>query len=407
MQYEEELELFEKLGKGKVEKGSSFYHAKDNHPEKYHHYKKGSQTSFTPRKAADMVRIAQKKTQAIYKISSFGKGEQRVRAHLRYITRNGNLELEDEKGNKFSSNHERYDLVNNWSIDFGNNDRCRDTMHLVLSTPPGTDRNEAKLAAKEFLDEEYGKSGHEYVFVAHEDTNHPHVHAVIKMTSSYGNKLNPRKAYLRKVREHFAQKCREHGIDVEASSRCERGLSGSSKRSEFVQMKRNSRVPYKDKELIEKIKSERQNEKAPFHPSDEKMVKRNQIIRKRYAEKAKMLEQKAHDLSNHLEKEKHLKASKLLDDYAKEMPIETTRGEQVHRQLDAKYGIGKNRSVAKDTRLDEYNAVTNGMKDEQGTYKSLNEIVKQNISQIISKTANNSKERCQEQAKELDLDVDD
>jgi hypothetical protein len=232
------------------------------------------------------------------------------------------------------------------------------------------------------------------------------------MTSSYGYKLNPRKAYLRNARKCFAKICREHNIDVEASSRSERGLSGPSKRSEFIHMKKTNRKPYKDLELIQKIKAERQITIIPKHPSNDLSLKRNQIIRKRYAMKAKELFEQSKTLSSTEQKEKYFKASKLLEKFADEMPREITRGEQVEQQLIAKYGVSENRTTqqkqnhAKENSLTKYKSITSGAKNEIGIYKSLTKMLNQKSTELLNNQSTINKKQF-EHIQELELDLDD
>jgi Relaxase/Mobilisation nuclease domain len=385
-----DLGILEDLIKGKK--------AKNTYKNRYAHPKKDNKNgtnritykgSFN-RKTSDMLRTASGKKQAILKITSYGKGE-KIRNHLRYISRRGVLELEDQDGKKITTISEQNALLRYWSLDFDNIKNSRDSLHLVLSTPPGSDRESAKNTAREFLKGEYGKLGHEYLFVAHNDTDHPHIHAVIKMRSIYGKKLDPRKVDLRKARKKFAEKCRDHGIEVEASSRAERGLSGKSKRSELVQMNRSKRTPHVDKTLIEKVKKEREEGKTNQHPAQEKTLKRNQIIRKRYAERSRMLKERAAVTPNENEKKQYQAESTLLDNYAKNLPVETDRGEKIHRQLDQKYGTPAHRSFKPNEEMEiknQYEAVKKGRVDERGIFLSPAE----ELAKVITKVQTQQKE---------------
>jgi len=64
----------------------------------------------------------------------------------------------------------------------------------MLSMPPGTDRESVKKAARNFAREVF--ENHQYVFVAHEDEKHPHVHIAVKAVDRDGIRMNPRKADL-------------------------------------------------------------------------------------------------------------------------------------------------------------------------------------------------------------------
>jgi hypothetical protein len=279
-------------------------------------------------------------------------------------------------------------------------------MNLILSTPPCTDRQKALEASRDFLATEFGQDGHEYLFVPHNDTAHPHVHAVIKMASVYGKKLNPRKAYLREARERFAEKCRAYQIDVESSPRYERGLSGRSKRSEFVQMIRDKRKPNVDRTLIQKVIDERGNTSVNSHPAEAKMLKRNQQIRKRYAEKARQLRQEAKLFPDKAQQIKYEKAAGLLEQHAKTMPVEATRGKKMHRQIDQKYGNVSQGSPFQSEaleKLNQYYAVTQGKSNAQGIYISPAE----KLAKTVSLALHDISTRTLSSEQTIEMDIDD
>jgi len=364
------------------------------------------------RSVGDMLRTATGKSQAIFKITNYGKGRRKIANHLSYISRNGTLELETESGEKLVDRAGPRALLEAWQMDFGTNKRSRDTLHLVLSTPPGTPRISAESAAREFLVEAFGKQGYEYLFVAHQDTQHPHVHAVIKMQSIYGYKLNPRKADLHQFRAHFAKICRSYGIEVEASTRAERGLNGQSQKSALVQMKRTKRQPRVDQALIEKVKWERQTQRQR-HPSEVKTLKRNQIIRKRYAEAGKALLQKANTFPDPKVKQSYEQAANVLDTYAKKLPFETNRGDKLHQQIEQKLkNLSPEAQAQLETlkRLNQYLAVTQGQLNEQGIYQSALENFpsEPNISsvRVVSSLDLSKKNLAWDLDLDLDLDLD-
>jgi type IV secretion system T-DNA border endonuclease VirD2 len=347
MNNNDELTLLEYLGRGKKAHSSKHVFCELSHATKYYYKSKSQEVpeleGYIP-SLADMLQTACNKTQAIFKISSYGKGVKRIAAHLSYISRWGKIGLEDQDGKKIIGTKTQKEIIDGWSVEFGKRMNSRDTMHLVLSAPPGTDRFKAYLAAKEFLAKEYKSSNHEYLFAVHNDTDHPHVHVVIKMVSNHGFKLDPRKAYLNRVRQDYAKISRFYGIQVEASSRAERGLSGQSTKSEFVQMRKKGRIPRVDTELIGKIKAELTTQVVSNHPSELKIQKRNQVIRKRYIEKAKALEQKSNKISSIQEKEKYHSASRLLHNYANNMSVGISRSEKLKIQLNGNKHVAISKS---------------------------------------------------------------
>lgn len=55
------------------------------------------------------------------------------------------------------------------------------------------------------------------------EPDHPHVHVLIKSVSATGKRLNLRKEDLRYLRERFAVLAKQHGIELNATSRAQRG----------------------------------------------------------------------------------------------------------------------------------------------------------------------------------------
>jgi hypothetical protein len=149
-----------------------------------------------------------------------------IRAHLDYISRHGEVELEDQDGQTLNGRDEVRDLVQMWRFagrGIPEESTCREAFNVMLSMPPGTDRAAVKAAARAFAQGEF--EGHEYVFAAHDDEAHPHVHLVVLARSRHGQRLNPRKADLQCWRERFAHELRERGIEANATPRRTRGVT--------------------------------------------------------------------------------------------------------------------------------------------------------------------------------------
>lgn len=98
-------------------------------------------------------RVLGRKPEVMVKITGFSKSAGGVKSNLEYITRNGKVELEDSKGGIYSGKESVKEFFNEWN-DFdreGRRQNQRDTMKLVLSMPEGTDADNLKQAAREFL----------------------------------------------------------------------------------------------------------------------------------------------------------------------------------------------------------------------------------------------------------------
>lgn len=171
-------------------------------------------------------RVASESTEVMVKVTGFGKGAAHVKAHLTYITRHGNVEMENDKGEVFDGKESVNRYFEDWAKDFEDSKRHknqRDTMHMVLSMPENTDPESVRNAVREFAKANFSKN-HEYVFALHTDEPHPHCHLTVKCLGFDGSRLNPRKADLQRWREGFADKLRDEGVDAEASPRSSRGV---------------------------------------------------------------------------------------------------------------------------------------------------------------------------------------
>lgn len=173
-----------------------------------------------------VARTAKKTAEVMVKISGGGKNMKHIKAHMDYISRNGEVEIEDENGDIHKGIEAVRDVRDSWAkgkigIPYEGEKR-REAFNIVLSMPPGTDRQAVKDAAREFAKQEFGN--HQYVFAAHEDEKHPHVHLAVKAVGNDGIRLNPRKGDLQYWREQFAEKLRDQGIEANATPRRARGV---------------------------------------------------------------------------------------------------------------------------------------------------------------------------------------
>jgi len=174
--------------------------------------------------AATVVRRA---PQVMVKVTGGGRGMGAIAAHFRYISKNGRLEIEDDRGEALQGRGAVRDLAEDWRFggslipeDAGAGSR-REAFNIMLSMPRGTDPLVVQRAARAFAQAEL--AGHKYVMVLHDQQANPHVHISVRAEARNGKRLNPRKADLQRWRETFAQRLREHGVDAEATRQFARG----------------------------------------------------------------------------------------------------------------------------------------------------------------------------------------
>jgi hypothetical protein len=175
--------------------------------------------------AATIVRRA---PQVMVKVTGGGRGMKAIAAHFRYITKNGRLAIEDERGQVAQGRDAVRELVEDWRLGgslIEDISPRREAFNIMLSMPRGVNALAVQRAAREFAKTEL--ADHKYVMVLHDHQANPHVHLSVRAESMHGRRLNPRKADLQRWRETFAEKLRDWGIDAEATRQLTRGADRS------------------------------------------------------------------------------------------------------------------------------------------------------------------------------------
>ncbi|ACT51616.1 relaxase/mobilization nuclease domain-containing protein [Methylovorus glucosotrophus] len=199
-----------------------------------------SNRSAPARFAITLKNTTRRAPEVLVKISGGGKSITQIKAHLDYISRNGDVPLEDENGDAIYGREAVRDLRDEWQYGgypISGNVGAKKTFNIVLSMPPGTDRAAVTLAAREFAHQEF-RLNYSYVFATHDDEKHPHVHLCVKAMGKDGVRLNPRKADLQHWRELFAEKLREFGIEANATRRPVRGVTKRPRKQAVVHLEK-------------------------------------------------------------------------------------------------------------------------------------------------------------------------
>ena len=185
------------------------------------------------------LRIAQRRPQAVLKVTRYGHGGYKIIDHAHYIRRHGKLELEDEAGNVIDDPASIRRRVRQWTERAGagmdepgeiTKRKRRVTAHFVLDAGAAAKPEALTKATRQFLSERFGKDGHEYWFVRHDDTKQPHIHVVLNLQNGAGRRLHTSVGEVQSWREQFAEIARQHGIEVDASRAWERGKAPSRSR---------------------------------------------------------------------------------------------------------------------------------------------------------------------------------
>jgi hypothetical protein len=183
----------------------------------------------TTRQRADAIRrriagTVRRAPQVMVKVTGGGRGMAAIAAHFRYISKNGRLPIEDDRGVTERGKEALQAIERQWRVGgtlIESHSPRREAYNIMLSMPRGTDPLTVQRAAREFANIEL--ADHRYVMVLHDHQAHPHVHISVRAESKHGKRLNPRKADLQRWRETFAERLRGQGIEAEASPQAVRG----------------------------------------------------------------------------------------------------------------------------------------------------------------------------------------
>jgi hypothetical protein len=177
--------------------------------------------------------------EVVVKASGGARSTRGVAAHLEYIDRDGELEIETDEGATLQGDKAAQELIAQWDLESQEildrspyvgkpGGKPKKLVHnVIFSMPKGTDPKKLLAATKALAREQFALK-HRYGLVLHTDQKHPHVHMVIRAEGEQGQRLNIRKATLREWRREFARQLRAHGIAANATERAVRGRSGSS-----------------------------------------------------------------------------------------------------------------------------------------------------------------------------------
>lgn len=211
----------------------------------------GSHRSSKPLKTGtgltNLRAAALKKPEVMVKIpkrhSKNSKGMKGIRNHADYVSRNGDIPLETQDGEKIQGKHAIKQFLNDWQSHFGIDDETKhkEALNIVLSMPQDTPPDALLQAARDFAAEQF--QGHQYFFGLHhsshnpDEPEHPHVHLCVLMRDERNQRLNPRKNDLFEWRVRFAEKLRENGVDCAATKHVHRGKTQKPENSTLRAMR--------------------------------------------------------------------------------------------------------------------------------------------------------------------------
>lgn len=247
---------------------------------------------------ARLARVVQNAPEVMVKITGRTKDGEHLAAHLEYISRKGELDLEQADGALIHGRGAVRELADDWS-EVGEGDSRRRansnmSVSIVLSMPVGTDPDRMKDAVRAFARAEFGDT-FPYVFAFHQDAKgeQPHIHLSVRALGVNGERLNPRKADLADWRERFARELRGRGIQAEATPRRARGITQKPERTAVRKAReRFERTGQNEPRVLREARREAEalaRGGASAQPWDEQMRRRQAQVRATYQAAAKVL----------------------------------------------------------------------------------------------------------------------
>lgn len=197
---------------------------------------------------AKIRRVVERATEAMVKVSGSVRDARHLKSHFDYISRNGKIEVETERGEVIATRGRLREEHRAWCDELGpQRSNERHTINIVLSMPEGTDPEAVRRASCAFATTVFGAT-HQYLMAVHhpgndDDTKHPHTHLTVKVRGYDGSRLDPKKADLQVWREVFAAKMRDQGYEVEATPRRTRGVIAKGVRGSVRAIDRDGKWP--------------------------------------------------------------------------------------------------------------------------------------------------------------------
>lgn len=173
--------------------------------------------------ASTKPKTLQNSNEVMVKITSSGKNLKAIKSHMDYISRNGEIQLEDEQGLVYKGREEVRELRdylrdNGVKIKKKNEVKreYRQTMNIVFSMrDKGISEDKIKKAVKATLRKLYPDNM--FVLAYHGDTDNPHCHVILKIADNNGNRININLHDLQEIRTHFAKYLNSLSVEAKAT----------------------------------------------------------------------------------------------------------------------------------------------------------------------------------------------
>lgn len=246
-----------------------------------------SRLHFSDAQIEQIARTVRRTAEVMVKVTGGGTSAGAVSAHVGYISRHGELEIETDEGERIPKEAQK-EFLEDWHLELtaGQYRAGRDgkqearkvkLVHkIVLSMPAPTPPEKVLAAARTFAREKFALQ-HRYAMVLHTDQPHPHVHMVVKAEGEHGRRLHIDKETLREWREDFARMMREQGVAANATPRVARGRNkGSMKDPIYRAQRRGASTSLRDQ--VGSVVEELQKTGTVRDPRRKKLVETRKAV---------------------------------------------------------------------------------------------------------------------------------
>ena len=140
---------------------------------------------------AKLARIVRGAPEVVVKVTGRQRGGSHVKAHLEYIGRKGDVEIESRDGESLTAKEDIAERAAEWSDTLQWRSRPTvSSVSLIFSMPAGTDPDKVLGAVRALAHAELSDN-HDYVLALHTDTPRPHVHLTVQAEGLDRTRFNP------------------------------------------------------------------------------------------------------------------------------------------------------------------------------------------------------------------------
>lgn len=271
--------------------------------------------------------------EVVIKVSGGGSKIAGVLRYMNYISRGGALITADENGQRISGQEAIRNAHASWDLDLQRtHDRRGEALHqsfnIIFSMPAKTSPDKLFEAVQAVAQEQF--VGRQYMMALHTPETdpsdnpppHPHVHVIVRAEDEDGRRLHIRKATLRIWRETFAAELRVRGIEANATSRAERGVSLKARGSAEYHIRERGDVSTAEARRFAQAAADLRRGETEAKPWEVAMAARRRDVLKELARNAATLRD-----------EGDLELAEQVERFARELPPLDTERRKMQRAL--------------------------------------------------------------------------